>query len=148
MLAQIWSSVYVYLMMLALTPFGLVGIPQGIGILRGNIGFGMSFYVVLFVNPFLYRLYLYQIKKRIQKKRLEWRRQDLWMRGIIWTIGSHFIVYEMLYFSLPQIHSSDKSSPPFVLMALSAVALLFLAASTSYVSYKYSPAGVQSRFFR
>ncbi|MFS0920516.1 hypothetical protein [Brevibacillus sp. 179-C 1.1 NHS] len=147
MLAQIWSSVYVYLMMLALTPFGLVGIPQGIGILRGNIGFGMSFYVVLFVNPFLYRLYLYHLKKRMEKKRLTWRQQDQWMRGIIWTLGSHFIVYELLYFSLPQIHTSTNSSPPFVLMALSAVALLFLAGSTSYVSYKYSPTGVQSRFF-
>ncbi|MFF0830727.1 hypothetical protein ACFYU8_28315 [Brevibacillus sp. NPDC003359] len=139
MLAQIWSSVYVYLMMLALTPFGLVGIPQGIGILKGNIGIGMIFYVVLFVNPFLYRLYLFQVKKRLEKKGLEWRRRDQRIRGIIWLLGSHFLVYEMLYFSLPQMYTSTQSSPSFVLMALSAVAFLFLAASTSYVTYKYSP---------
>lgn len=148
MLIQFWSSVHVYLLMLALMPFGLVGIPQGIGILRGNVGFGMLFYVVLFVNPVLYRFYLQQVLKKMQKKGLVRSRKDKWIRGILWTFASHFVVYEIIYFSLPGMETGMPFSEQLILMALSAIAFLFLAASTSYVTYRLQSGQKQFRFFR
>lgn len=138
---QIWFFVQMYLLTLVMTPFGLVMIPRGISLLEEHLIFALIFYSYLFLNPLLFRMYLYRIKRRAESHEQVWNKRKQWVRGGVWTILSHLIVFELVYlFILHCKHTGVALANHMVAVSLSSLALFILAASTWFLSYKYAPA--------
>ncbi|MGG1663980.1 hypothetical protein [Brevibacillus sp. NRS-1366] len=140
MLEQLWFFIQMYLLTLIMTPFGLVMIPRGIGLLEEHLIFALIYYSYLLFNPLLFRMYLCRIKRRADLQKQVWNKRKQWIRGVMWTILSHLVVFEMVYLFVMQSKHTGAVTNHMAAVALSSLALFILAASTWFLSYKHAPA--------
>lgn len=135
MLEGILHSLHMYLLTLVMTPFGLVAIPRGIGILIQDTQLALIVYGYLIAYPLLYGYILKRKKKRAGLG-----------TAVMWTSGAHFALFELVC-SWQMGMSPDSISPSMEAVGLSTIMLFAIAGSTGYLTYKQSLKGKENRAF-
>ncbi|QRG66568.1 hypothetical protein [Brevibacillus choshinensis] len=138
-------SLQMYLVTLLMTPFGLVVIPKVMDILNQQASLALIVYGYLLASPLVVSSYLARLKKSAGKQDAVWSsKRKLWGRALLWTVSSHFILYEIVFVWMYRV-DHQRLQPSLETVALSAVALVVIAGSTCFLVYKHARQVIQGR---